>query len=221
MGRVTDQPPGPARAASERPRDAAFRVLRALVASGLPTATISDLTECVGGHPNGVRLHLDALVANGFAEYAAQPTQTRGRPAKGYRATAIGRQVVAQYPRPRDFTALVEAFAEQWGEGPDAVASARRLGTAWGERLAAETDPPGDLVSVLAGQGCTPEASGDRIRLLTCPFVDSARKHPEILCSLHEGLVSALSDRPARLRPFAEADACVIELDRAPASDAP
>ncbi len=214
MGRVTDQPPGPARAANERPRDAAFRVLRALVVSGLPTATISDLTERVGGHPNGVRLHLDALVADGFAEYAAQPKQTRGRPAKAYRATAIGRQVVAQYPRPRDFTALVEAFAEQWGEGPDAVASAQRLGTAWGERLAAETDPPGDLVAVLAGQGYTPEVSGDRIRLLTCPFVDTARKHPEIMCSLHAGLVSALTDRDARILPFAEPGACVIELAR-------
>lgn len=208
---------GPQPTATTKPRRAPLRVLRALVSQPSPV-TISTLAGVVGGHPNGVRLHLDQLEADGYVEVCPTPVGTRGRPAKVYRATVLGRQVAGQRPGAADFAALVAAFADEVAGRPDAAAFARRLGLAWGRRLRDASDTRADLVSVLAAQGYTPEPDGDRIRLLTCPFVDIARVHPEVLCSLHQGLVEGLAERPATIVPFAEPDACVVEYDPHPRS---
>ena len=59
---VTTPSGGPQPARTDRPREAALRVLRELVAADGP-ATLAMLTQSLGGHPNTTRMQLEHLVA--------------------------------------------------------------------------------------------------------------------------------------------------------------
>lgn len=182
-------------------------MLRALVSAEGP-ATLAVLHEALGGHPNTVRVQLEHLVAGGFATEVQLASSGRGRPARAYAATIAGRQVALEDPERADQAALVEAVAEHLAGAPDPVASARAVGLGWGRRLvAAERD---GLFAVLAGQGFTPERRTDAIALRTCPLLDSARQWPEVVCSIHQGLIDAVSPEPQELLPFATPGACLV-----------
>ena len=55
-------------------------------------------------------------------------------------------------------------------------------------------------------------------RLRRCPLLDTARAYPEVVCSLHLGLVRGALERVgadpdvAALEPFAERGACRLDL---------
>lgn len=170
-----------------------------------PSATLADLVDQLGGHPNTTRAQLDRLVATGFAAEVDRPRHGRGRPARGYCATVAGRQVALEGPD-RGQTALLEAVADHLAANSDPGAAAHEVGLAWGRRLAAGVG----LVELLAGQGFTPEVQGDDIALRTCPLLDAARGNPDVVCGIHQGLIDAVSDRPMRLAPFARPGACVV-----------
>ncbi len=186
-----------------------MRVLRALVAAEAPQ-TIAGLTSALGGHQNTVRAQLELLRAAGFVVEAALPAAGRGRPARVYAATVAGRQVALEEPDRDQHTALVEAVAEQLADRPDPGAAARELGRAWGDRL--NRRQPQTLVGALAGQGFTPEPTEDGIALLTCPLLAAARQRPEVVCSIHQGLLESLSTGPVRLLPFAAPGACLVRV---------
>jgi len=208
---------GPLPARTDRPRAAALRVLRAVAATTTPI-TLAELTATLGGHPNTTRAHLERLVVDGFVLEAPVPTSGRGRPAHAYEATVAGLQVAMEDPDRDGHDELVDAVAEHLVGTDDPVASALSLGAAWGRRLAASGSS--DLVSVLAAQGFTPEASGDEIALRTCPLLASARQWPAVVCAIHQGLVDAVSPEPLRLVPFAVPGACLIRRpDRSDAAE--
>lgn len=196
---------GPLPVRTDRPRPAALRVLRALVEQG--PVTIAALHAVLGGHQNSVRQHLDGLVDAGFVEEIRQATGGRGRPARAYAPTVAGRQVALQDPELDSPGALVEAVAEHLAATPDPVAAARAVGIGWGRQLASDRH---DLVEILAAQGFTPEPAPDSIALRTCPLLASARRSPEVVCAIHQGLIDALSPEPLRLLPFAVPGACLI-----------
>ena len=56
------------------------------------------------------------------------------------------------------------------------------------------------------------------VELRTCPLVDAARRHPEVVCQVHAGLVSGAdavyggSGEGVRLVPFASPGACHLTL---------
>ncbi len=197
---------GPQPARTDRPRDAAMRVLRCLAAAEDPV-TITALTAELGGHPNSVRMHLENLVSEGFVIEEPAPTGARGRPPRAYRATVDGLQVAGQDDTWDGSSALVAALAEQFATGPDPVASAQELGRRWGRRL---RDSDAGLLTTLAAQGFTPRIGDDGIELRTCPLLTTARQLPQVVCSIHQGLIDELSDDPLRLVPFARPGACVL-----------
>lgn len=199
-------PLGPLPARADRPREAALRVLRALAAAAEP-ATIATLTRELGGHPNSVRMHLEHLVEAGFAVEDAAPSSGRGRPPRAYRATIAGQQVAGQDDAWDGSTALVSAVAEQLATASEPVEQARALGVRWGRRL---RHADADLLTTLAAQGFAPRVAEDGIELRTCPLLETARQMPEIVCSIHQGLIDELSPQPLRLAPFARPGACVV-----------
>lgn len=199
-------PLGPQPARTDRPRDAALRVLRALAGSAEPL-TITTLTAQLGGHPNSVRMHLEHLVGEGFAAELAAPASGRGRPPRAYLATIAGRQVAGQEDGWDGGPALVAAVAEQLADGPEPASEARRLGRRWGRRL---KHADAGLLTTLAAQGFTPRLGEDGIELLTCPLLETARQLPEVVCSMHQGLIDELADRPLQLLPFARPGACLV-----------
>ncbi|MCC6497852.1 MAG: transcriptional regulator, partial [Propionibacteriaceae bacterium] len=87
--------------------------------------------------------------------------------------------------------------------------AALELGHAWGSNLG---DPPGGLLGVLARQGFTPRPTPEGILLQTCPLLEVARRNPEVVCSIHQGLIDATSGSPAELVPFATTGACLIRV---------
>jgi predicted ArsR family transcriptional regulator len=200
-------PKGPAPIPTDRPRAAALRVLRQLAAADAPV-TIGVLTEALGGHPNTVRAQLAHLVEQGFATEVSLPAGGRGRPALAFAPTLAGRQVSLAEPGRDDHAALVEAVAEQLAATPDPVSAAHDLGRAWGRRIAPAED--GRLFETLGAQGFTPERTADGIALLTCPLLDSALRHPEVVCGMHQGLIDALSTERLELVPFAAPGFCLV-----------
>ncbi len=197
---------GPQAARTDRPRPAALRVLQALIASD-GGGTVATLNATLGGHPNTIRVHLEHLVSDGFVTETSVPTSGRGQPARAYLATIAGRQVAVEDPDRQGQSALVEALAEHLAGVADPAASAHSIGLNWGSLLAATGE---GLVSILADQGFTPMDTADGIALRTCPLLASARRHPGVVCGIHQGLIDAISAEPQQLLPFAAAGACLI-----------
>ncbi|MDN5572186.1 MAG: hypothetical protein L0G22_13195, partial [Propionibacteriaceae bacterium] len=172
------------------------RVAAALGRLG-PEAALADLADELGGHPNATRQHLDGLVADGFADVAERHGAGRGRPARVYTLTAAGRRALAGPVAP--VAEVLGALASHLAAAPDSGAP--------------ESGGPAS-----GAQASGAQAAGSRtdvIRLLTCPMLESARAHPEVVCAIHEGLIqAALAEGTpgVRIIPFAEPDCCVVEF---------
>lgn len=215
------------------------RVLSALQEAGEPRS-VAELAARVGLHANTARFHLDALVAAGLVSRTTEDRERPGRP----RALYTARPGVARAGR-RSYRLLAEILTSfVAGETPRPAATAVRAGRAWGRYLA-DRPPPfrpfdaevatGQLVATLDEIGFAPEAvttAGQRRVLLHhCPFREAAEEHPEVVCSIHLGLMRGLlsgAEAPLeaeRVDPFVEPGLCVAHLtgkhvgDRNPAGD--
>ena len=237
--------PAPTRPPAEPPAellDPARRRLLGVLAGlgGGPGATVADLVAAVGGHPNTTRHHLRALRSAGLVRAEqTPPSGGRGRPATRYAATRAGRE--ADSPgsggaAAEEYVALAGAFAQRLAERDgDPGADARAIGQAWGGGLAAShaaaegdgTDRSAEerVLGLLDRLGFSPAAepgdesgSGTTVLLRTCPLLDAAKRHPDVVCQVHLGLVTGALEgfgAPADgvgLVPFARPGACVLSL---------
>ena len=208
-------------------------MLEAIPATG--GVAVADLVEVLGGHPNTARHHVAALVASGLvAEARVPPTGRKGRPATRFVTTGAGRAALRPGEAMADeYIALAGVFAERLAEaGGDPGGDARAVGRAWGTSLAGRgdrpTDPGGGVVELLDHLGFAPErtdpADGGEVLLRTCPLLDSARRYPDVVCSVHRGLAEAAYEafggerRDVGLVPFALPGACVLTLPGPPSS---
>jgi predicted ArsR family transcriptional regulator len=77
------------------------------------------------------------------------------------------------------------------------------------------------VIELLNEQGFDAEADGTTVCMHRCPFNDLARTNPELICTLHYGIVDgALKDAGSSLRvtaihPFAEPTLCTATLEPA------
>jgi predicted ArsR family transcriptional regulator len=199
------------------------QVLAALRRGG--PRTVTALAAALGLHPNTVREHLDGLVELGLASREQAPSSGRGRPA--WRYTAEPEHVPAAA---RDYAALATVLAAHLARTSTAPADdAAAAGRDWGRALVAgrparadAAQARRDVVRLLGEVGFAPEADArDRTVLLRrCPILDAARRHPDVVCHVHAGLVSgaleSLGDvedaERVELRPFAVPGACLLHL---------
>ncbi|WP_027929890.1 helix-turn-helix transcriptional regulator [Amycolatopsis thermoflava] len=183
-------------------------VLRAIRETG--PVGVAELAGRLGLHPNSVRFHLDQLVADGLVERAPGHARGPGRPAAEYRVPPV-----AARGQDRRYEVLAEILLTGGTGDPETA------GTAWGRRLTARPETPAQVVRLLDELGFEPEQAADphRIRLRHCPFLELASRHRDAVCSVHLGMLNgALADGPLRARrllPFADPDACVVELEAA------
>ena len=162
------------------------------------------------------------------------------------RRTASG--VVEGDPAVSEYLALAGAFADRLATiGVDTSQESRAVGRAWGASLAARDvaaaggGPAGParerVVELLHRLGFSPVVRptpdsdigreggrdvgrevGREVELRTCPLLDAARRHPEVVCQVHAGLVSGAdaayggSGEGVRLVPFASPGACHLRL---------
>ncbi len=202
-------------------------------------ATVGDLVAALGGHPNTTRHHVRALVRAGLVRAEQAPsTGGRGRPSLRYALTPAG--VVARDAGSTEggvspeYVALAAVFAERLADrGGDPGADARAIGNAWGTSLADRPDqdvgralPAHEQVIGLLGRlGFSPVAetgsgagSGTTVLLQTCPLLEAARRHPEVVCQVHFGLVAGALEANGELSdglslvPFARPGSCLLSL---------
>ena len=205
---------------ASRPRRRLLELLRA----GDEPRDAQQLAAAAGLHVSTVRFHLDLLRRAGLIDSRPQPRATPGRPRTVY--TAVNHAEAGGYP------ALTRLLAADLADTAEARAvRAEQAGMAWAAQLIAETDPATGVdaeqaartvTGMFAGLGFEPELVGDQarrqIRLHACPFRDAARANPEVICSVHLGLLHGTLTRlgapptTAQLLPFVEPELCLAQL---------
>jgi predicted ArsR family transcriptional regulator len=195
----------------EDARPGAERVLAAVryasdgVAAGAGV-TAAELAARLGLHVTTVRFHLERLAADGRVAGHAVASGGRGRPHVVYQ------EVRLPDARAGMLAALADAAA---GEGPVGV-RAQRAGEAWAETLDLGEEGVVDaLTEVFAQLGFAPEPTEAGISLRACPFLDDARRHPEVVCGVHRGLavgIARSAGASVELRPF-QGDACLLDVN--------
>jgi predicted ArsR family transcriptional regulator len=202
------------------------RVLDLLRVAGGPLS-VQEVAARSGLHVNTARFHLDGLVDAGLAERAIEGRGQPGRPRAMYQADAAGDQVGR-----RSYQLLAQMLTSLVADVvPRTEHAAVEAGRAWGGYLAERPAPSQRvdaadgirrLSAVLASAGFAPGVVADLadpvIPLRHCPFREIAREHPEVVCSLHLGLMQGvLTEVRApvvadRLDPFVEPSLCLAHL---------
>jgi predicted ArsR family transcriptional regulator len=188
-------------------------ILEALRAShdGLDT---KELAAAVGLHPNTVRWHLGVLADQGLVAEAPEHRRGRGRPSIVHRLTPEG------VAHDRDeYRMLATILTGIVADERDGEARAYEAGVRWGRHLKA-AEPDCDVVELLDRQGFAAEAKGDCIEMRRCPFYALASESPQVICTLHHGIVDGALEESGsgqsvdRLDPFVEPRLCVAHLTR-------
>ncbi|MCX5251300.1 helix-turn-helix domain-containing protein [Streptomyces sp. NBC_00201] len=202
-------------------------VLDTVQAAGAPLG-VNEVADRLDVHPNTVRFHLDALVAQGRVERTVEQPSGPGRP-----RTVYAPQPGMDRGGTRRYRLLARMLLSQLASaGPGAEAAATDAGRAWGRYLVEQVPPSrrlsadeavGRLAAMLDDLGFDPQVADDSevpgpVRLRHCPFLELAEEYGTIVCPLHLGLMQgALAELRApveavRLEPFAEPDACLAHL---------
>jgi predicted ArsR family transcriptional regulator len=128
---------------------------------------------------------------------------------------------------PHAYTAIARWLARAIPATPARLRTVEAEGRKIGRELAPEatTAPRQAIEDSLTALGFQPEVTGNpggrvRCRLRNCPYRDSVRANPDVVCSLHRGLTRGLLDRlapEARLARFVPHDpdraGCEIDID--------
>lgn len=187
--------------------DTRFAIYQELGRSPAPCSA-SELAERLALHPNTVRPHLDRMREAGLVEVEPIHRGTVGRPQLRYSLAPGAPGLGLDPPAHTLLAGLLAALAEQLGgDGLDAANLGRRWGTeAKGRRqsgrgclaaLVAELDRLGfDPVESEVGGGGA--ARRVRVDFLHCPFRELAEAYPELVCSLHRGIVDGVMGNSGR-----------------------
>lgn len=165
-------------------------------------------------HPNTVRWHLGRLTEEGLVTSAPERRRARGRPSVVYRltpeGTATGRD---EY---RLLATMLTAAVADDARGEE---RAYRTGVRWGRHLQA-AERTENVAQLLDEQGFAAEQHDDTIEMRRCPFYALAETSPQVVCTLHQGIIDgalAKSGVPmcvARLDAFVEPGLCIARLRR-------
>lgn len=204
------------------------RVLNALAGSSVPldAQAVAGVLEL---HVSTVRFHLEQLEQARLVQRESGGEKRRGRPRVLY--TAILDAEHDESSREQLIEVLAGALADS--QGDRGRSSAVNAGRTWARGLLSpRPDSAGrrsGLLEVLDRLGFDPSRDGDVVELRACPFRDAARRHPQVVCSVHLGLVQQLLDgddgdggdaapvvsgadaaQDVRLLPFVQPNLCLI-----------
>jgi predicted ArsR family transcriptional regulator len=189
-----------------------------------------ELADHLALHPSTVRGHLSLLVDAGFVEPAVEQRLEPGRPRVVFRPTT---KELPHALGTLQHQALAKALSRylRWSADPaDAGAGAGRL---WATDVMRQVPTPhgsdveiiADVVETLAGAGFVTEADRDGRDVVlvhpSCPFVEVAEEHADVVCAVHLGLVEGVVEQTTgrwELAEFAvsiDERACVARLRRA------
>jgi predicted ArsR family transcriptional regulator len=219
-----------------------YAIYLELARSPRPLAT-AEIAETLDLHPNTVRPHLERMRDVGLLAVETDARGTVGRPQHRYSVAADAPSLGLE---PATFPVLARMLvrvAAASGLGRDDVVDAGRdqgetdaadLARALGVDAPAVTpgaDPVdaatcvGGLMARLDALGFDPElAGGDdaiTVGFAHCPFRELAEANPEIVCSLHQGLVEGIvaglgGAEVDRFHPLTARSPCQVDLAVSP-----
>ncbi len=194
-------------------------------ASPLSTADISETLEL---HPNTVRPHLERMREVGLLESRPGATGAVGRPQKLY---SVADDAPSLGLEPPVFMMMARMLIDVAHSAAVETEITLNAGRAEGRRRAhapSQVDVPAtrdaleSVVGMQADLGFDPAVmEGDdsaTVAFTHCPFADLAAKNPEVVCTLHRGLVEGFLDEVGgtSLRDFndvAHRYPCQMQID--------
>ena len=223
--------------------DARRQVLDLLMGSAIPLDAAAVAAR-IGLHVTTARFHLDQLENAGLIRRAVGRAGTRGRPRILFTAGPAAREVGAQHDLSR---VLATALAEDADSGrARAIRAGETWAENYADELRGSTDEgAAPLLRILDRLGFDPQleesalepdsaategdadgvaaaaegvAAAPVISLLACPFRADARDAPDVICSVHLGLVRGVARELGHdpdqvgLRPFVEPELCYLSL---------
>jgi predicted ArsR family transcriptional regulator len=185
----------------------------------LSTADVADVLDL---HTNTVRPHLERMREVGLLEVTTSSQGDVGRPQHRY-SLAPDAPWLGLEPSPLPMLArVVLSAAHASGLGPDEMLDAGRdQGRADAARWPADTDALGALADEQARLGFDPTVlvgeDSAVVAFAHCPFRELAQEHPELVCTLHCGLVEGLVEELGgatveRFHPLADRTPCQVDL---------
>jgi predicted ArsR family transcriptional regulator len=184
-----------------------YAIYLELARSPRPIAT-AEIAEMLGLHPNTVRPHLDRMREVGLLEVSTDARGEVGRPQHRYALVADAPSLGLEPPTMPVLARMALTMARRLGASPaDADAVGQTEGAARAARYAAAPSALEALVADLDRLGFDPVVTepdagsemedGDDdgpvtavVAFANCPFADLARHQPDLVCSLHRGLVA-------------------------------
>lgn len=186
-----------------------------------------ELGRRLGLHPNTIRSHTEQLMEARLVKAVSAPAAGRGRPRVLYEA--------ADAPEGQEggYRLLAQILASYVASGDRPQAVAEDAGRAWGSYLTERSKPfaqisadeaVGKVTQLFTELGFMAESTGQgderKILLHHCPFRQVAESNPEVVCSVHLGMLKgAIAEMGAplqawRLEPFVEPTLCIARLRR-------
>jgi predicted ArsR family transcriptional regulator len=173
-----------------------------------------------------VREHLEALVRSGHVTRSAAEPDGRGRPAWLYEVTGAPEDG-GQHA---EYAGLAAALAETLQRTSDRpVELAVEAGERWGHELAARRGAQPQPTAALArrrvgelgddlGFGTESGSRATRVTLTRCPLLEAAHRFPDVVCTVHRGMVQAALEANGagatspELVPFSAPGECQLRL---------
>jgi len=206
-----------------------YAIYLELARSVRPLAT-AEIAETLGLHPNTVRPHLERMRDLGLLEVTSVATGSVGRPQHRYALAADAPSLGLEPPAfPTLARVLLQAAAAGGLSPEDLIAAGREQGAADHRRVSAarhdgtDDDVVDDLELELAALGFDPARADDdeavTIAFTHCPFRQLAEDHPDLVCSLHRGMVEGFvacggGARVERFHPLVDRTPCQVDLLR-------
>jgi predicted ArsR family transcriptional regulator len=194
--------------------------------------TVDVVAKRVGLPANAARFYLESLVDAGLATRESQNRTTPGRPKVAYHGTLPNQA----HEREQGYRLLAEIMAASVAQmNTEAGEWMYQVGCEWGrfitsrpdvDEVASEEEILQQLLDKLDALWFAPEAVEDdpqKIVLYNCPFLDSSRRYPQVLCQLHAGMINGSLEemksgyRLARLRSHMCGHRCEGDLTRSTA----
>jgi len=177
--------------------------------NGLDT---NQLAERLGLHANTIRWHLGVLTDRGLVQAVPERRRGRGRPSIVYRLTGEG--IAHDHDEYRLLATMLTGIV---ADDRDGEARAYDAGVRWGRDLR-QAEPETTLADLLDRQGFAAEQHGDQVEMRRCPFYALAESSPQVICTLHHGIIDgALAEAGSeqtveRLDAFVEPGLCIAHL---------
>jgi predicted ArsR family transcriptional regulator len=200
-----------------------YAIYLELARAAAPLAT-AEIAEALGLHPNTVRPHLERMREVGLLEVVSAARGAVGRPQHRYSLAADAPALGFEPPAfPVLARMLLRLAAQARLPAADAIEAGREHGAAAAARIDPAVPCEEALLAELAALGFDPAAVGDddgvTIGFTRCPFQELAQANPELVCSLHRGLVEGFvaARRGGTVTAFhdlADRTPCQVEIAR-------